>query len=210
MIAGDRVYARRITVTGAQEGDRRYRVVGSHDGKPFVSGTRALEVSRFFVGPDPRPPVFVEDPTTGLKFVAERVVVSILPSVSAARIEEIVELATRNVTGQAGRVGGYTRQINVFRVELVVDSNATEAVRATAVKAAVAEFETYDEVRYAHPNFLIEFAQVAPDGDGSGACSAAGQWGAWQIDAPKAWALPGGSGSGGTKTVAVLDSGRKT
>ncbi len=207
MIAGNMVYARRIEVTGAEEGVKRYRVVGSHNGKTVFSDERTLEVSRFFVGPDPRPPVFVEDITTGQKIVAERVIVSILPSVSAERIEEIVEQATQKATGQAGRVGGYTRQINVYRVELVVGPDATEAVRAEAVKAAVAEFETYEEVRYAHPNFLIEFAQVDPDGNSSGDCGADGQWGAEQIQAPEAWALPGGSGAGGTKTVAVVDSG---
>ncbi len=215
MIADNLVYARRIDVAATEEGDKRFRVVSRHDGETVVSDIRTLEVSRFFTGPDPRPPVFVEDPTTGQKFVAERVIVSFLPSVSDSRIKEIVEQTTQAVTGQAGRVNGYTRQINVYRVELVLDPNVTEAVRAEAVKAAVAEFESYDEVRYAHPNLLIEFAQVNADGNSSGVCSSStGQWGASQIQAPEAWALPGGSGSNVTpgipiRTVAVLDSGVK-
>ena len=209
LFAGDFVYARQLPVKGSVEGEKRYRVVARYKRKTVISEVRAIEITRFPVGPERREPEFIEDKETGQVFAGEQVLVSFSPSVSSDRIEEIVARVTRKVTGQAGSVIGYIPQIGVIQIGLTVKPGASEADRAAAVKAAVSGFESDDGVRYAQANFRVEFAAaITPDGETSPDCAAKEkQWGAIKIQADKAWGLAGTLS--GPALVAVVDSGVK-
>ena len=216
LFAGDLVYARQLNVKGGQEGEKRYRIVFRGKHNTVFSQINTLEITRFPVGPDSRKPKLVKDDKTGEEFAAEQVLVSFFPNVSSERVEEIVKQTTEKVTKKTGSVIGYIPQINLIQVELPAGQGTFEAALVAMVKAAVAEFETYDEeVRYAQPNFSFRFehAPITPDGEqpGSACSSMGGQYGAISIKANEAWGaweewLMVGTPSN-AKKIAVVDTG---
>jgi subtilisin family serine protease len=201
-LRGDRVYLGRFEVTAKEEGEKLYRVRGTHSGDAVASPARFLKVTRFPIGPSSAKFDIIRDPSTHARFAAERVLVSFHPLTPPDRIEAVVHQATQKATGKNGSVAGYLPEIGVLELKLeqicIKDQLDCIRKRAAAVSDTVAELERYDEVRYAEPDFALELAGVVtPE------ASDVKHWGAVRVRADEAWVVARGTGV----TVAVVDTG---
>lgn len=203
--AGDGIYSRQLQLSGKAEGQLLYRATAQQGGNTIVSTSTPLQVSRFPGGTDVTASEILATPDNGVQLVAENILVSFLPATSQDRIERIVAQATQLVTGQVGSVTGQIPEIGLFQVKLLVNANLSEAERIAMIGAAINQFKTYDEVRYAEPNLVISLAGTPDDGGTQ-------QWGAPRIHADKAWDAvttpkPGKYANGSSLQVAIVDTG---
>lgn len=197
---GDGIYSGELPVTGNedQEGQLLYRVTGRNGLVPSLSNVNFLQVSRFPNGPDSAPSETIEDQTNSIQLVAEQVLVSFVPATTPDRIVAIVNQVAFALTGEIGAVIGQIPEIGLFQVKLSVDPGLTDAVRVGLVNAAITQFESYDEVRYAEPNTVVSPASIPDDGGTK-------QWGLPRIRADKVWDTV--TTPGAKVVVAVVDSG---
>lgn len=145
LVAGDLIYSNSFEIVSAKEGKQYYIAQTKIDAYPivYVSEPAILTITSFPIGPAPSDEnLLVTDLETGQELYSNELIVSFNEGVSEERIREIIEVENASVVGTILSLGVY---------QLQIEGDGT----ARGVNVVAEALETYEEVKYAEPNYAV-------------------------------------------------------
>ncbi|GJL62425.1 MAG: hypothetical protein NPIRA04_10790 [Nitrospirales bacterium] len=185
----------RIDVTHNDERQRLFQATVTHQGRTLTSPLYALLQTRFPVGPAPSEPeqVLPQAPTTPQRALGNEVIIGVLPTLTPADIQAIVE---KTVPG--AQVIGSIPRLAIYQVRL-----PTAGVKA--VNETIAAFQAQKpKVRYAEPALIPQLFAYPNDPEYVNRAGIVTQTNLLKIRADKAWL--GARGAANVK-IAIIDTG---